>query len=536
MITRQLILSKLPAPKLQKVVTVSEHKTSDIINQMIIEHADNKKFAGYISQYFKGRSSTDTCKNIYDFLRTQFHYVVEPAKDQTTKSLPAFMKLGYGDCKHYAGLFGIILEDLKIPFVYRFVSFDKRNSNPTHVYVVALNEQNKPIYCDACLPLFNVQKQYTGKPFDKIPNTMALSRISGVEQDEHLGDIGGYSYFQTPFKKIYRARKNFIGSLDENPAVEFLSYVGEIDGEEIYTDAVGSWFSKAAGKIKQAAKATGGAIKQAVKATGGAVKQAAQFTGKEIKQGAKFVAENVKKVGLSIPRQVFLGLVSENIHHFGTDINNAFKKDSNSISNMWRTLGGDPAALRRAASDGSKKHAIFGPQYQIGFEPATTATALATSAPVIAIAVPVIKKILGNTSNVDPNVVAAAAQGFQDTTGQSLSQTPFAQQPDSGVEPMKSSGIFDTVTNVFHKAEKLIPAGSEAVQKAESLFTSHGTAPVVSDHSNQYQPQKSLEGRLTTSADMVPHPDVTDQTDTTKTVLVIGGIIVGGIILFKVLN
>lgn len=138
------------------------HNTQDIIKQMQAAHYENSAYAQKIAYKFKGGSVKQTCKNIFNWLKDNIEYRIEPASMQTTKSLQRLVSDGYGDCKHYSGFFAAVLTALGIKHHYRFASYTG-SKTPTHVYVVAYDEANRPIYCDAVLESFNTEKNYNHK-------------------------------------------------------------------------------------------------------------------------------------------------------------------------------------------------------------------------------------------------------------------------------------------------------------------------------------------------------------------------------------
>jgi hypothetical protein len=190
--TRADILTTIGRPNGTTNVVVSMHNTSDIIRQMEKAHYDNSAFAKKIAYKFKGLTTKQTCRNIFNWIKENIDYRIEPAGLQTTKSLQRLVSDGYGDCKHYSGFFAAILSALNIRHNYRFTSYSN-SSTPTHVYVVAYDELNKPIYCDAVLPVFNTQKKYTYK-IDK--NMIA-----------HLGSIDSIGRSRKAIRQEKRAAK-----------------------------------------------------------------------------------------------------------------------------------------------------------------------------------------------------------------------------------------------------------------------------------------------------------------------------------------
>jgi predicted nucleic acid-binding Zn finger protein len=179
-------------------MVVNMHTTGDIIKQMQSAHYDNSRYAAKIAKYFKGTNITNTCSKIFNWIKDNVEYRIEPAHLQTTKSIQRLVADGYGDCKHYSGLFAAILSQLNIRHHYRFVSYTS-SKIPTHVYVVAYAENGKQIICDAVLPNFNTEKQFT----NKIDKNM-LMHLSGIGEIDQIGKKGKGKAI---FKKVVQAPK-----------------------------------------------------------------------------------------------------------------------------------------------------------------------------------------------------------------------------------------------------------------------------------------------------------------------------------------
>jgi hypothetical protein len=199
--TRADILTRIGRPNGTTSVVVNMHNTSDIINQMQKAHYDNSAFAKKIAYKFKGSTVKQTCRNIFNWLKENIEYRVEPAHLQTTKSLQRLVSDGYGDCKHYSGFFAAILSALNIKHHYRFTSYNN-STTPTHVYVVAYDERNKPIYCDAVLEVFNTEKNYT----HKIDKNM-LAHLGSIDSIDSIGRRKSEPKRSSPNKDAKKAKR-----------------------------------------------------------------------------------------------------------------------------------------------------------------------------------------------------------------------------------------------------------------------------------------------------------------------------------------
>lgn len=85
---------------------------------------------------------------------------------------------------------------------------------------------------------------------------------------------------------------------------------------------------------------------------------AAQRIAREAREKAAAIAAGAKNIGLSIPRQIILGMYSLNIDGIATKAQNS----KAALETSWKKVGGDPAALFAAIRDGASK-----PAKKIGF-------------------------------------------------------------------------------------------------------------------------------------------------------------------------
>jgi hypothetical protein len=295
----------------------SDQSTGDIIQAILDAH---KKHAGdyaKISSFFNAGSTRDTARKIFNFLKGNVKYIIEPGSRQTVKSPSAILAQGYGDCKHYSLFAGGILQNLGIPFNYRFASYRVFNKEPQHVFVVVNPGTKNEIWIDPVLNKFDYKKAYTYAT-DRKP--MALYSISGV---------GATAQQKAALKAAKAARKS--------------------------------------APTKAAKKAAVTEVKAARKAAG-------RTAGQVLKKGAKAVL----KVAAAPVRNAFLALVALNFGGLGNKLAAAWQKAPSKVTNFWEGVGGKLQALKSAWEKGSKKKRIFGDDSYIGVAPAAaTATAAA---------------------------------------------------------------------------------------------------------------------------------------------------------------
>lgn len=307
----------------------ADQSTGDIIDAILEAHRRHAGDYSKISSFFNAGSKRETARKIFNFLKKNVRYVIEPGTKQTVKSPAAILATGYGDCKHYSLFAGGVLQNLGIPFAYRFASYKIFDKQPQHVFVVVNPGTNNEIWIDPVVGDFDYKKPYTYATEKK----MALYSISG---------IGATAQQKADLKAAKAAKK--------------------------------AAPTKAA---KQAAQTT---VKAARKAAG-------RTTGQVLKKGAKVVL----KVAAAPVRNSFLLLVKLNFAGLATKLAAAWQKAPSKLQNFWESAGGQINALKKAWEAGSKKKRIFGDG--IGVAPAAPAAAAATAAPLLIKVADFLKKI-----------------------------------------------------------------------------------------------------------------------------------------------
>jgi hypothetical protein len=176
-------------------LSIANQSTNDIIKQVLSQHIDNAIEAKKICDLFYGGNLYETSKNIWNFLKYQVPYKVEPSDKQTTKTLSRMLYdalNGVGnDCKHYAGFTGAVLDACGFKdWKYRFAGYSKYIDVPTHVYCIA-NDGDGIIYIDAVINGFDLEKPFILKIDKKIKKDMSLYKLSGVD-DQNINGFGDW--------------------------------------------------------------------------------------------------------------------------------------------------------------------------------------------------------------------------------------------------------------------------------------------------------------------------------------------------------
>jgi len=138
---------------------------------------------GTFAQKFKGRNPQETCKKIFDYIKSNFTYVADGG-EQIIKLPSALLRKKVGDCKSYSLFTASILENLKIPYKFVYTSYSA-NPIPQHVYVVTENG----CIIDVVYGIFNQEKKPTYK-YTQDMNVRYMSGISGhCDCDSQMGKV-----------------------------------------------------------------------------------------------------------------------------------------------------------------------------------------------------------------------------------------------------------------------------------------------------------------------------------------------------------
>ena len=167
------LIKQLPEPMYKARLVNSWQNTNNIINAISSQHTQNLKEAKKIAKYFEGVDETETAKNIFNFLKSEINYSIEPPEKQTTKTISRFLADGEGDCKHYSIFTNTILQSLGYRPLYRFAGYSSKKIQ--HVYSFLPKSDT---ICDAVLPSFDTEKT----PTIKKDIDMSLYALSGTNE------------------------------------------------------------------------------------------------------------------------------------------------------------------------------------------------------------------------------------------------------------------------------------------------------------------------------------------------------------------
>jgi len=216
---KQTILNELQPLQGTKKVIVENQSTGDIIEGILDTHNRYKNQYDKIYKYFIGSSLNDTCNNIWQFLKDNVKYYVEPQKLQTLRS-PAAILSKAADCKSYSLFANGILdayrrnENKYFDVCYRFAGYTKPK-RIEHVFSVCIDKKGNEIWTDAVLNGFNDRFTIPVYSRDKKINNMALVAMAGVPQNRNWRNQGVSYESVGNVPKIYYGS---IGSIFDNIA------------------------------------------------------------------------------------------------------------------------------------------------------------------------------------------------------------------------------------------------------------------------------------------------------------------------------
>lgn len=172
--------ANIPKPLNTELFPISGD-TEDIVARVLIVFHQSKNQLKKFAPELKGETIKETCNNIWNWVKENIKYRKDPPGVQWIKTPARLASDGSGDCKSYSVFIASCLYNLGIKGTFRFVSYDKTDPTPTHVYVV-VKSRGEEIIIDDVMPAFNREKAYASK-FDY--NMTRISTMAGI------GEISG---------------------------------------------------------------------------------------------------------------------------------------------------------------------------------------------------------------------------------------------------------------------------------------------------------------------------------------------------------
>jgi len=185
MISKNMVLQKLAPFTNFKKVLIEDQNTGDIIQGILDNHDNYESQYDKISEMFIDDNEVETAKNVFEFLKNNVPYYVEPIEKQTLRSPSAIISIKEGaDCKSYASFINGIMSSLnrkgifKVPLAYRFASYRYDTREPQHVFAVLYPNTKNEVWVDPVLNKFDQRKEPVFIKDKKIK--MALIAMSGT--------------------------------------------------------------------------------------------------------------------------------------------------------------------------------------------------------------------------------------------------------------------------------------------------------------------------------------------------------------------
>lgn len=185
MISKNAVLQKLAPFTNFKKVLIDEQNTSDIVEGILDNHENYHNEYDKISEMFIGDNEVETARNVFDFLKQNVPYYVEPIEKQTLRSPSAILSMKQGaDCKSFASFINGTMQSLnrkgifRVPLAYRFASYRYDTKEPQHVFAVLYPGTKNEVWVDPVLAKFDQRKEPVFIKDKKIK--MALIAMSGT--------------------------------------------------------------------------------------------------------------------------------------------------------------------------------------------------------------------------------------------------------------------------------------------------------------------------------------------------------------------
>lgn len=386
----------LPKPSYSDYINYVSGQNKNIIDVIHSNFAKATKQTKSLANKFRGNSDRQTAQNIWNFLKNEIQYIKDNPGQQNIKLPSRFVSDASGDCKSYSLFTAGILQNLNIPFKFRYTSYSSIDPTPQHVYVVL----DSGIIIDGVWGAFNSEKKYSFKKDYKMRistlsgigcNDCSRANINGVNAAPvMIGELGGEIGL---FKKARKAIKKTASKIQDK--------------------AKGTKLVKKASKIQSKAKNTK-VIKTASKIQS-KTKTGAKNTVTKVKKGAKNTIKAIQKIAKGVigaaPRRAYRTLIALNFRGWANKLYN--NKDK--AHTIWNKAGGNFTELEKSISAGIKRKPLLGAKKEnrvrqvsgIG-EPTT----LATIGAILAAATPLIilfKSLTGDSpesAGVDENMTS----------------------------------------------------------------------------------------------------------------------------------
>lgn len=159
--------------------------TGDIMQVVLNCYQDKNNQVQNFAPYLQGKDVKETCSNLWHFVKNNVRYKIDPPGEQWVKEPARVWADKVCDCKSYSVFIASCLKHLGIKGKFRFVSFNKEDETPTHVYIV-VPYNGKELTLDCVLGKFNEQKPYKHKHDYSMTR---ISQLAGIPADSQNSAI-----------------------------------------------------------------------------------------------------------------------------------------------------------------------------------------------------------------------------------------------------------------------------------------------------------------------------------------------------------
>jgi LPXTG-motif cell wall-anchored protein len=220
MVSKNILIGRLDPFTGKKDVITYNQDTKDIISGILHIHDKYRSEYDKIYKFFDDGSVDQTAYNVWEYLKDNFKYRIEPEDMQILRSPSAIIGSdSFGiDCKCYSLFSAGIMDAYRrntgknFDLVYRFASYDPFDTTPQHVFAVVKDGGNE-YWIDPVLDEYDEKKQpYYFK--DKNIQNMALVALSGVgdPMDQQVTATGG-----NWFEQILQSAPSIISAFNPQP-------------------------------------------------------------------------------------------------------------------------------------------------------------------------------------------------------------------------------------------------------------------------------------------------------------------------------
>ena len=191
MISTNMVLSKLAPFTNFKKVLIDDQNTNDIVQGILDNHDQYESEYDKISELFIGDNEVETARNVFNFLKQNVPYYIEPIEKQTLRSPSAILsakdsngKILGADCKAFSSWIIGTMNSLnrkgifRVPLAFRFASYRYDTKEPQHVFAVLYPGTKNEVWVDPVLAKFDQRKEPVYIKDKKIK--MALIAMSGT--------------------------------------------------------------------------------------------------------------------------------------------------------------------------------------------------------------------------------------------------------------------------------------------------------------------------------------------------------------------